>query len=108
MSRKNAIKAVRRVSIDAATINALTYTVINDEGLPYACNIVRIVNRSKTDITISFDGVTAHDYLLADGEMQLPAPFGDEQSGFQRFAKAYVMGTPGVGRIYAIGYYQEV
>jgi hypothetical protein len=107
MSRKNAIKAVEMATINANTVAPGGYTAINPAGLPNACNIVRIVNRCKDDMTISFDGVTAHDRLLVDGEMQLMAPFGAEQSGFRKLAVAYVKGTTSTGFIHAIGYYQE-
>jgi len=105
MSRKSAIKSVVMATINANTVGPGWYTVINPAGLPAACNIVRIVNRSKDDMTISFDGVTAHDYIKTDGEMQLSAPLGASQSGFQRLAKAYVKGTTSTGFIHAIGYY---
>ena len=107
MSRQNAMKAVAMATINANTVGPGGYTAINPAGLPRACTIVRIVNRCKDDMTISYDGVTAHDYLKTDHEMQLPAPFGYEQSGFRRLAVAYVKGTQSTGFIHAIGYYQE-
>jgi len=107
MITRNAIKAVTMATINANTVGPGGYTVINPDGLPEACTIVRIINRSKDDMTISFDGVTAHDYLRSDGEMQLSAPCGIEQSGFRRLAKAYVKGTTSTGYIHAIGYYQS-
>ena len=107
MSKQNAMKAVTMVSINANTVGAGEYTVVNANGLPKACNIIRIINRSKDDMTISFDGVTAHDYLKTDHEMQMTAHYGPNQGGYRRLAKAYVKGTTSTGFIHVVGYYQE-
>jgi len=108
MNVKKPVLPITMISINANTVGPGGYTVINPDGLDEACVIIRIINRCKDDMTVSFDGATAHDYIKSDGEMQIPAPFQVDQSGFRKLTKVYVKGTQSTGLIHLCGYYQPV
>jgi len=95
------------ISINANTVAPGSYTVINAAGLTEACNLIRIINRSKDDMTISFDGTTAHDYLKTDGEMQITVPFDQYKSAFSKLTKVYAKGTTSTGTLSVVGYYSQ-
>ena len=107
MSKKNALKAITMVTINANTVVAGSYTVINATGFDESCNLIRVINRSKNDMHISFDGVTDHDYLKTDDEMQIPAPYSRNQSNFKKLTKVYAKGTTSIGYIKVVGYYRS-
>jgi hypothetical protein len=106
---KDSIKAIPMVALDTATL-AGAYKAINTDGLPNACGLIRIINDSNTPLTVSYDGVTAHDYV-GDGEYiyivsQLLAQPNNYRALFSKGTKVYVKSGAGVGYVMLVGYYQ--
>ena len=108
MSVKNRIQAIQLTTFNAAGLLA-AYQVVNATGLDFPCSILRINNASNTAITISYDGVTDHEYLAANQVLQLePQTNSQPSANVSLFAKGmfvYVKGTAGVGTIALSGYY---
>jgi len=61
-------------------------------------------------ITISYDGVTAHDYIRANSTLDLPGVSGLQENGivgvWRKGSKIYISGlAAGAGFIFLTGYY---
>ena len=109
MAVKNAIHAVPLSSFDSATMTGVYQPIIMG-GLAKACFEIRIINTSNMPVTISFDGVTDHDFVPATTLESIPA-FNANQpntysASFAQGTQIYIKGTAGVGMIYIAGYYQ--
>lgn len=105
----NYINQVELASIDSSTFTG-NLQAINSSGLSNTCSVIRIVNNSDRDITISFDGVTNHDFL-PDGETyELNLLNGDLPNGYayrvRQGTVIYVSGLAGgTGLVYLAAYY---
>lgn len=107
---KDAIKAITALQIDAATLTG-AYDPFSPTGIPEACQFIRIINHSKADVGISYDGITTHEFLGQDADMQLYFQSNSRPNNkiacLAKGSNVCVIGNPGVGTIYFIGYYQE-
>ena len=111
MSFKNFVKPIVLESLNANTLGG-GYVVINQLGLEQACIKVIITNNSTATITISWDGVHAHDLLFPEQYRELSFLFYDAtglrtpevKKGQIFYASA---AAPGVGSINLTGYYVE-
>lgn len=108
----NRLQAIPLAIFDAAALTA-NFQPIYAGGLPAPLAVLRINNTSNTDIIISYDGVTEHDYILANTEFQLFAQLNSQPNNqvmyiasgsllAVKFAK-----IAGNGDIYISGYYTE-
>lgn len=107
---RNFVQAIEMTSIDSATFTG-NLQAINADGLDEACSIIRIVNDSNRDITISYDGATEHDYLIIGDSLTLSFQTNTIPNGniamMRQGTVIYVAGLAGgVGLIYLTGYYQ--
>lgn len=109
MALKNTMQAITMTSIDSANFTG-SYQVINNLGLTQACSIIRIINASNKDVTISYDGTTDHDYVSAGSVLQLPFQSNAQATNlvaiFPIGKKVYVKGSAGIGLVYLAGYFQ--
>jgi hypothetical protein len=109
MAVKNIVSAIPMTSINANTFNG-TYMVINAAGLPQACTLLRIMNKSNVDVLVSYDGVTDNDYVQANTTLeinpQLNAQPNNYHAAFPKSMPVYVNGAHGAGLVYLVGYYQ--
>lgn len=109
MAFKNTVKAIALTSFDSASLTS-SYLPINSAGLPQACILVRIINDSSVDVTISYDGTADNDYLRTTETLQLPLQSNSQpnnnESVLPKGTKVYVKGTAGTGSLYLAGYYQ--
>ncbi len=109
MSVKNIVKAVPLKSIDSANFNG-SYMAINAGGLPAACYIIRVSNHSNQPITISYDGVNDHEYLLATTDLHLTFQGNLRPNAYSATMAVgtvvYVKAAQGVGLVYLSAYYQ--
>ena len=103
----NSIKPIAMTSKDSSALTG-GYDVVNT-GLTDPCFILRIVNDSNKDITISYDGVSPHDYLIAGTDIMIHTHQQREFNNvsFRRGQPVYVKGAVGTGFIYVVGYYSE-
>ena len=106
MAVKNTVYAV---PLKGAAVTA-TYAPLNAGGLPNACFLLRIINQSANQITISYDGTTDHDTLPANTDVSLPVQSNSQPNNyianFPVGFTVYVKGTAMSGNAYVAGYYQ--
>ena len=114
MSYQNRIKIQELSSFNAASLTA-NYQEINSTGFPEPILILRIVNASDADITLSFDGSTDQEFIpgttaaIPRGVLQLDFTSTPSTTGYPYLAKGskvYVKGTAGTGTIYMSAYSQ--
>jgi hypothetical protein len=96
------------VTFDAASLSS-SYQAVNSSGFPAAMNIFNILNGGSTDLTLSYDGVNAHQYVpshanygLASSEIASNTP---DAVKIPKGTIIYIKGTAGTGTIYLTGYY---
>lgn len=106
----NRVQAIPLKSIDSATFTG-SYQAINPTGLSEACFMIRINNDSNRDLTLSYDGTTDHEYVLAGDFLQVDAQNNARPNNFTAlFSKGlvvYVKASAGTGSVYLSGYYQD-
>lgn len=106
----NSIKSILLDSI-ASSILGVNYQAINENGTEGACFMIRIINNSTKDVTISFDGVNDHEFVplgtIAQIEVQTNAQPTNSTALFNKGLIVYAKGTAGTGNVYLTGYYQE-
>ena len=109
MSVKTTIAAIPLTTFNSASVTA-SYQPINSGGLNFSCILLRVNNASNAAITISYDGVTDHEYIQAAGLLEIQAQANSLPSPnaccFKRGTIIYLKGTAGVGTIALSGYYQ--
>jgi hypothetical protein len=105
---KNSVHAIALTSFNSASLTS-SYQAINASGFEKAIFFLRIVNDSSVNITISYDGVTDHEFIV-DGSVFELATQTNGQPGaqvalFSVGTVVYVKGTAGTGTITVSGYY---
>lgn len=114
MGLRNRIAYEGLSSFDTSTLTA-NYQVVNSSGFSHPVLLLKVVNTSTNDVTISFDGVNDHDIVIgsANGRprtvlnlsfMCTPAPTG--YLYMAQGTKVYVKGTASAGSIYVSAYSQ--
>lgn len=111
MAVKNVVKSIALTSIDSATFTG-SYQVINTNGLDQACFLLRIINNSNRDITVSYDGTTDNDFVPDASVLEIASQGNSQPNNFialfSKGLKVYVKGTAGgTGLVYLVGYYQK-
>jgi SOS-response transcriptional repressor LexA len=106
---KNSVKAIPLSSFNTTGLTA-SYQVIDSAGLDEACFLVRITNDSGVDITVSLDGVTDNEYIIAGEVLLLPVQTNAGPGGWvallHKGQKFYIKGTgASTGLVYLSGYY---
>ena len=108
MALKNIIQAIPLTNIASSTVSS-TYQAINSTGLPSACSIIRIINNSTDDVTVSYDGTNDHEYVPKATVVQLSFEANAQPNNFVSVlpigTRVYVKGTAGTGNIYLSGYF---
>ncbi len=110
MSVINAVLPITLTSFNTTSLDG-TFKAINAAGTPEPCFLIRVVNDSDTDITISYDGATDHDFLRSTETLQLPLQTNAQPNNMMAKLRqgtiVYVKGAgAGTGLVYLSGYYQ--
>lgn len=109
MSFKNIVAPAEMESFDSSTMTG-TYQALNT-GVDRAVLILKIVNDSTQNITISWDGTTDHDYIPSHTALVLDLQANNIDPNNKYLVKSgqvfYAKGTAGTGNIYVIGYGRE-
>lgn len=113
MAVNDRVRCLTYDAIDATSVTG-SFKPINAGGLLYPCFLLRLVNNSNIDVTISYDGVADNDILPAGKELNLPSQGNSQPNNFRAlFATGTVIYASGdgsgmgvTGRIYVTGYYQ--
>ncbi len=107
---KDIIVPIELQSVDTATIGAGAYSEVGNP-LEGALCFIRITNDSNTDVFISYDGITDHEYIPAGDRIetyfQLNAAPNNYVAKLKEGAIVNIRGTAGVGLVYVSGYYNE-
>jgi len=110
MAVKNSIKAIPLSSIDSATFTGAYQLLSGAAGITNACFMLRITNNSTVPVTVSYDGVNDHDFVLNATTLVVPPSTISQPNNFlANFAqgqKVYVKSGAGVGLVYLAGYFQ--
>ena len=105
---KNYVQAITMTSIAASTFTG-NYQAINASGLDHSCMILRLVNDTSKDVTISYDGVTPHDYIRTGDTLDLNFQANSQPNNYVAALKkgtvVYAMAAAGTGTLYLAGYY---
>jgi hypothetical protein len=107
---KNYLLPIPLSSIDSATFTGVYQLVTT---LPNACLILRIINNSGIAVTISYDGVNAHDVVQTLSTLQINAQSNAGANNyvvlFRQGTPIYVLGaTASTGLVYVAGYYEPI
>jgi len=97
-------------SFNAGGLDPIAFKPINTLGLIRPCCLIRIVNRAKHDVFISYDGVNEHDFIPHGEvlEVNIRTSVGhDEDAQFSKRTIVYVKGSVSIGYIHITGYTQE-
>lgn len=92
--------------------SAASYTVYTGEGLEYAIKILKFYNGGTTGVTISYDGITNHDYFPPGSTFILDlqtnhsdnSAYGAGTLNGRQGLIIYGLGTAGVGNFYISAY----
>lgn len=105
---RTVVHAVPLIHFDTAGLTG-AFQAINPSGLDASCFLARIVNDSGNAITISLNGTSDADYILAHGTWEINAQQNAQpQAEMCQFKKGqifYVSGTAGAGTVTLAGYY---
>jgi len=109
---KSFVKAIVFTDVDASTFGA-GFVPINPNGLEEACFLIRIINASNVTVSISYDGVVAHDILLPNNTLQLDFQSNSSPNGHIAWLRKGTVvyadsALAGVGAVVLVGYYQEI
>jgi hypothetical protein len=102
------LKSEGLVTFNSATLSG----GYDDSGAEFSSPVMllRIINDSDTDVQISYDGVTSHDFL-PDGEyLEINLNILERKSDMSFFPKGtniYFKGIAGTGNIYVSAYYLD-
>ena len=66
MANKNFVYPITMATYDSSNLTT-SYATMNSTGNALPLVILKIVNNSNQDVTISFDGTTDHDFVPAGG-----------------------------------------
>jgi len=107
---KDIIVPIEMQSIDVSTIGAGAFSEVGNP-LEGALSFIRITNDSNTDVIISYDGITDHEYVPGGERIstyfQANATGANEVSKLSNRTIVFIRGTAGVGDVYVSGYYNE-
>lgn len=112
MAMKNIVQAIPMSTFGGGALLPGVYQPINPGGLPQACFLIRIVNNTDEEISISYDGTTGHDTLQANTYEQLN--FQTNSNVYSSWALmpkgtvVYVEGDVATGNVYLVGYFQPL
>lgn len=109
MALKNTIVAIPAIEYDTSLLIG-TYALITPAaGTNQPLSLVKFVNNSTVDVTISYDGSTDHDFVPLKSSTTLNFQSNNQPTNssaiLARGTKVYIKGTVGVGVFYMIGYY---
>lgn len=110
MPVKNSIAPIPLTSVSATTFDGTTYVPINPGGVPQPLFLYTIINDSSSDLIVSYDGVTAHDFIAAGSTSVNPIQYNSQPNTYianlARGTVIWVKGAMGTGEVYLSGFYQ--
>lgn len=105
---QNSVKPLVLTNISSTTVGG-TYAAINASGFEHAPFFIRIINHSDKDITVSYNGVDDHEFVITGSVFELSSQTNSQPNAqvalLPKKTVVYVKGTAGTGTIYLSGYY---
>ena len=112
MAYKNKVLPIPLTSIDSATFTGAYQLLSGAGGLTNPAIMLHIANNSNIGITISYDGINDHDFLIAAQQRELNFQSNNSPQNFASVlaqgTKVYVKAAAGVGLVYLSGWYSPV
>lgn len=109
MAFKDSIAAIPLSTFDSSTMTADYQLITPEAGIPFACMLIKISNGSSDPITISYNGSTDEEYILAGESFPIYAqPLKQPQNlrcMWPQGTTVWVKGTASTGLISVSGYY---
>jgi hypothetical protein len=103
------VKAIPLATFSSASLTTNYQSINGPGGLPHPCFLLKIVNGGSTAITISYDGINDHEYLLTNTSFPINTQTNSEPNAreaiFAARTQIWVKGTAGTGTIALSGYY---
>ena len=104
------IKAIPLKSLASTSFGASYTLVTASSGIPNPCLMLKIVNNSDEDVTVSYDGTTDQDFVpkgtvaeLKPGDVNSPNNY---SAIWAQGTQVWVKGSTGMtGSVYVSGYY---
>ncbi len=110
MAYKNKVLPIPLSSVDSAAFAGAYLLLSGAGGVTNPCIMLHIANNSNVPVTISYDGVNDHDFLLPNSDRELNfqsnANSQNWAASLAQGTKVYVKGAAGVGLVYLSGFYQ--
>ena len=111
MAAKDSVLPIALSSF-AGTSLSTAYQAINATGFTKSCILIRLINDTNKDLTVSHDGTNNHDFVQAGETLQLPIQSNLlPATGVAQFKKGTVIyiksDASGTGTAYLSGYYQD-
>lgn len=105
------VKAITMTNLNSNLLGG-GYVAINALGLSKHCFMIRIANLSNVDVTISYDGALANDFVIHGTTLEIGSAMSLQPNGntgeFKKGLKIYASAAgAGVGLIYLSGYYLD-
>ena len=107
MAVKSSFQPIDMQSFDSSTMLG-TFQSMDANGLSGDAAVFKMYNASEEDAIVSFDGVTDHDIVPANGTFILDCGvYADgRRPAVAKGTQIYLRGTPDTGFIYVSGYTQ--
>lgn len=107
MAFQNNLIAIPMTSIASTALGG--YAALNPLGLPTPCFVLKIVNNSDADVTVSFDGTTDNDFVPKGTSDIMPPLYCNQPNNFSALwkqgQKVFIKGVAGMtGSVYLVGY----
>jgi len=110
MAVKNIVLPIPLSSINSSAFSGAYQLLSGAAGITHACIILRIVNNSTMDVTVSYDGTNDHDYIptktVRDIQFQTNSQPQNNMCSLAQGTKIYVKGAAGTGFVFLSGFYQ--
>ena len=111
MSVINSIKAVPLTSIAASTFTG-NYQAVNASGFPNPICLIKVINNSNKDVTVSYDGTNDHDFVPAGSasvlNLQASNQPNNKMANMAKGIVVWVKGAAGTGSVYVAAYFLQV
>lgn len=108
MATRNTIQALPAISFDSSSLTGSYIVITPASGTLLPISLLKYVNNSTKDISVSYDGSTEHDFIPSMTSSTLNFQSNNQPSSqssvLQKGTKIYINGTAGTGDFYVIAY----
>lgn len=99
------------ITFNAATIDAVTWKVLNPLGLPHPCSMLRLVNQSGALFYLGFGEKIQEVVVVPRGTFEFNFQLNNQPNGatclLRKGTKFYIRGIAAAGNVYLTGFHQE-